>query len=178
MHEATVHSKERSSGSATPAPLRLLLLGACAVFLALVASSSTLAVSTPAGAATSAPRLANPTAVGRTLVVRYFVLLQRRDVAGLSSFLSPAFQLQRADGSGDGKTAYLHDLPSVENFRLTNVAATQAGSVLVVRYLATVTGEANGKPYTPGPAPRLSVFSWNGSRWQLIAHSNFNPLTG
>jgi hypothetical protein len=41
-----------------------------------------------------------------------------------------------------------------------------------------VTGNVNGKPYTPGPAPRLTVFAWNGQRWQLAAHSNFNPLTG
>jgi hypothetical protein len=36
----------------------------------------------------------------------------------------------------------------------------------------------NGKRFTPGPAPRLSVFVWNGRGWQLVAHANFNPLTG
>jgi hypothetical protein len=58
------------------------------------------------------------------------------------------------------------------------VFATESNGTLVVRYLAVATGLVNGKSYTPGPAPRLSVFSWNGTRWQLAAHSNFNPLKG
>ena len=56
--------------------------------------------------------------------------------------------------------------------------ATQAGPVLVTRYLATASGTVNGKPFTPGPAPRLSVFDWNGRAWQLVAHTNFDPLKG
>jgi hypothetical protein len=66
----------------------------------------------------------------------------------------------------------------INTFGISNLAATQAGSVLVVRYLATVEGLVNGKPYTPRPAPRLSVFAWNGEARQLAAHANVNPLTG
>jgi hypothetical protein len=100
------------------------------------------------------------------------------DRAGLDAFLSPGFQLERADGSGTGKADYLDHLPTVKTYQLTELTASQDGSVLVVRYLATVEGVVNGKPYTPGPAPRLSVFVWNGSAWLLAAHANFNPLTG
>lgn len=101
-----------------------------------------------------------------------------KDAAGLQRFLSPAFEVQRADGSAAGKSAYLAALPTVTAFTITSLAATQAGAVIVVRYLATATGIVNGKPYTPGPAPRLSVFAWTGVRWQLAAHANFNPLSG
>jgi hypothetical protein len=69
-------------------------------------------------------------------------------------------------------------LPTVTAFTITSLAATQTGGVIVLRYLATATGLVNGKPYTPGPAPRLSVFVWTGARWQLAAHANFNPLSG
>ncbi|MGH3028616.1 MAG: nuclear transport factor 2 family protein, partial [Gaiellaceae bacterium] len=110
--------------------------------------------------------------------VKFFKLIQDRDVVGLVTFLSPAFQVQRADGSGTGKAEYLDRLAMVRKFRLSNLRATRAGTTLVVRYLATVEGLVNGKPYTPGPAPRLSVFHWTGKRWQLAAHANFNPLTG
>ncbi|HEU0305026.1 MAG TPA: nuclear transport factor 2 family protein, partial [Gaiellaceae bacterium] len=121
---------------------------------------------------------ATPEETARPLVVRFFKLVRDRDVAGLATFLSPAFQLQRADGSGAGKAEYLDRLPTVRKFTLASLTASRAGSTLVARYQATVEGIVNGKPYTPGPAPRLSVFHWTGKRWQLIAHANFNPLTG
>jgi hypothetical protein len=135
-------------------------------------ASSGLATKRPA------PQLANPTGTAKRLVDRFFVLLAHKDRAGLDRFLSPAFQVQRADGSGGGKKAYLANLATIHKFHITQLRARQAGAALVVRYLARVEGVVNGKPYTPGPAPRLSVFVWNGERWQLAAHANFNPLTG
>jgi len=70
------------------------------------------------------------------------------------------------------------NLATINKFQITRLRATRADGTLVVRYLAQIEGSVNGKPYTPGPAPRLSVFVWNGKRWQLAAHANFNPLTG
>jgi hypothetical protein len=131
-----------------------------------------------AAPASGARQSATPEQTARPLVVKFFKLVRDRDVAGLVTFLSPAFQIQRADGSGARKAEYLDSLPTVRKFTLTNLTATRAGATLVVRYRATVEGLVNGKPYTPGPAPRLSVFHWTGKRWQLAAHANFNPLTG
>ena len=149
-------------------------LAAAALAMALTSAGA----APPTTAAKPAPRFANPTKTATTLVHRFFTLVQEKDVAQLKRFLSPAFQVQRADGSGAGKSEYLSKLATIHKFELTSLHATQTGGTLVVRYLATVEGILNGKPYTPGPAPRLSVFSWNGERWQLAAHANFNPLTG
>jgi hypothetical protein len=144
----------------------------CLIALALAPAALGAPVSRPA------PRLNHPVATAKQLVTRFFTLIKQKNVAGLRVFLSPAFQIQRADGSGSAKAAYLQNLPDVTSFKLSSFTATQAGSVLVTRYLATTTGTVNGKPFTPGPAPRLSAFTWNGRAWQLVAHANFNPLTG
>src|SRR5262245_23589778 len=149
----------------------MLILCALAAAAVIAPAASTATVS-------PAPTYANPTAAAKRLVLRFFVLLQKKDVAGLNGFLSPAFQVQRADGTASGKADYLQRLADVQKFYISGLHATQAGETLVVRYLARVVGTVNGKPYTPGPAPRLSVFTWNGMRWQLSAHANFNPLTG
>ena len=148
-----------------------LVLAVLALVLASGASGSQATVR-------PAPRLANPAGTAKQLVNRFFVLLERKDRAGLRRFLSPAFQVQRADGSGGGKKEYLANLPTINRFDITRLHATRAGATLVVRYLAEVEGIVNGKAYKPGPAPRLSVFAWTGKRWQLAAHANFNPLTG
>ena len=148
------------------------------VLLACVVASVPATGLAPAQAAgRPAPKLADPRAAAKPLVIRFFVLLAHRNRPGLERLLSPAFEVQRADGSSSGKAGYLANLPVVKRFYLSDLAATQSGPVLVVRYLARVEGLINGKPYTPGPAPRLSVFVWNGERWQLAAHANFNPLT-
>lgn len=154
-------------------PVRSLAFALAALALVLApGASGTHATGRPAR------QLANPTSTAKQLVNRFFVLLAHKDRPGLQRFLSPGFQVQRADGSGAKKKEYLANLATINHFRITGVRATQASATLVVRYLAQVEGVVNGKPYKPGPAPRLSVFAWNGKRWQLAAHANFNPLTG
>jgi hypothetical protein len=93
-----------------------------------------------------------------------FTLPRKKDVAGLGRFLSPAFQVQRADGTASEKTEYLTKLPDVRKFTLSQFRATQQGATLVVRYLAVVsTGRRTrpvpprGSPYSPGTA---SAGSW------------------
>jgi hypothetical protein len=169
--ESPVPARRRRSS----ARLRL-----CSLAFALATLVLVLAPHASSGLATGrpAPRLADPTGTAKELVDRFFVLVADKDLAGLDSFLSPAFQNERADGSGGAKKAFLANLSTVNRFRITRLRATQAGATLVVRYLARVEGVVNGKPYTPGPAPRLSVFVWNGEDWQVAAHANFNPLTG
>jgi hypothetical protein len=162
--------------------LRLKPAVAIACVLTLVLVAATVGVGTGSlpdrAISRPAPHFAHPTRVARRLVVRFFGLVERQDVAGLRRLLSPAFQVERADGSGSEKAAYLKNLPTIEKYRIRHVHATEAGRVLVARYRATVAGVVNGHPYTPGPAPRLSAFDWTGSRWQLNAHANFNPLKG
>jgi hypothetical protein len=162
--------------------LRLKPVIAIVGILTLVLVAATVGVGTGSApdraSSRPAPHFAHPTHAARRLVVRFFASLERKDVAGLRRFLSPAFQVERADASGSGKAAYLKNLPTIEKFRIRHLHGTQAGRVLVARYRATVKGVVNGHPYTPGPAPRLSAFDWTGNRWQLSAHANFNPLKG
>ncbi|HVX21897.1 MAG TPA: nuclear transport factor 2 family protein [Acidimicrobiales bacterium] len=149
-----------------------LAAAACGLAVLLAAAVPSVASASPP------PKAANPTATARPLVHRFFVLLAHQNRAGLTRFLAPGFQIERADGSGETKSTYLTDLPTITTFAISGLTATESNGALVARYTSTVTGTANGKPYTPGPAPRLSVFTWNGHRWQLAAHANFNPLTG
>jgi hypothetical protein len=153
--------------------LRSLAIALAVVGLAMAPGATATRVAVSPGVAGSPP-----TRTAKQLVNHFFVLLSHKDRAGLQLFLSPAFQVQRADGSGAEKKDYLASLATINKFHITQLRATRADGTLVVRYLAQVEGVINGKPYTPGPAPRLSVFVWNGKRWQLAAHANFNPLTG
>ena len=155
---------------------RSALLAAIAIAAALVVGPSLAAG--PSANVRPAPNLANPTATATVLSNRFFKLIVNKDVPRLTRFLSPAFQVQRADGSGSGKKEWLAKLADIHEFTLTDFHGTQAGGTLIARYVATVKGTVNGRPYTPGPAPRLAAYTWNGTRWQIASNANFNPLTG
>ncbi len=155
--------------------MRRTRIGLFACVIAMGVASLGFTFQTPSR---PAPHLADPSRAAAPLVNRFFVLIEHKDVKGLEALLSPAFQLERADGSGGTRAQYLANLPTINSFTIATLTASQTGSVLVVTYQATIQGTVNGKPATPGPAPRLSVFTWNGKTWQLVAHANFNPLTG
>jgi uncharacterized protein DUF4440 len=151
---------------------RRLLSGIFLTALVLAACNS--------GSAGASPAPVYPDAAGgaQPLVTKLFQLLKDKDTAGLDAFLSPAFTLQRADGSSADKADFVQRPADVTEFTISGLTATQTDGLLVARYLADVVGTANGRPYSPGPAPRLSVFVWDGTDWRLVAHANFNPLAG
>jgi hypothetical protein len=105
-------------------------------------------------------------------------MLQSQDTAKLARFLSPAFQVQRPDGSGSGKAAYLASPPKVEAYEISDLVATRAGDTMVARYVVTASETINGALQKKDPAPRLSVFKKNAKsgQWQLLAHANFNAI--
>jgi hypothetical protein len=146
--------------------------------LVLVATAASLA-GVPAVAAATAPSTtpratgAN-TAQGTTLVERFFDLLVEGDATGLEKLLSPAFQLQGADGGFLDKKDFLESPPEVEAYQLSNVRVTRAGTVIVVRYDVAATVTIDGVEQSRDPAPRLSVFTRGKKGWQMIAHANFN----
>jgi hypothetical protein len=122
----------------------------------------------------SAATLDNPDETGSELVNEYITLLQQKDEAGLRSFLSDAFIIQRADGSSAEKAAYLENLPDIGEFTITEVTAHQAEDALIVRWLLTVNEVINGQTYSTEPAPRLSTFVYLDGDWRLSSHANFN----
>jgi hypothetical protein len=113
-------------------------------------------------------------AKGRELVERFFDLLQDQDLAGLRRFLSPAFQLQRANGTFANKAEYLEEPAVVESYELRDLRVTRDGKVIVARYDVVADVTIDGQPQSTEPAPRLSVFTKGGRRWQILAHANFN----
>ena len=145
----------------------LALLLALTTTLALAACSS----SSPA----AAPKLADPSATGRELVVAWLTALQQKDLASLDAQIAPNFQLQRADGSSSNKAEYLANPASVDTYELGDtIVGLQSANTLTVRWAMKVAGQTNGVTVPNKEAPRLTGFEWNGERWQIITYANFN----
>lgn len=144
----------------------------------LLAAFALGACNASAPAASPAPTYADAATGAQPLAIKLFQLLKDKDTTGLEAFLSPAFTLQRADGSSADKADFVQRPAEVIEYTISGLTATQTDGLLVARYMADVVGTVNGRPYSPGPAPRLSVFIWDGTDWRLVAHANFNPLAG
>lgn len=151
-----------------------------ALFTAVTLSVAppTSAVSVAAGTSSSVQTSKRLDELGERLTNKYYTLLQSKDIRGLREFLSPAFQLQRANGTGADRSEYLADLPTISDFAVSDLVTTRVGDTLVVRFVATVAGSVDGSGFTPGPAPRISTYVRNDGRWRLVSHANFNTLQG
>ena len=142
--------------------------------LAIAALALVALVAAPASAA-SAPRLKNPDATGEKLATKFLTLLQSKDAKGLAAFLDPAFQIQRADGTGANRAEYLANPAAVTTFAIgPELTAVQAGDVLTVRWQLEANVQIDGTQYRTTQAPRLSVFRWDGRQWRMVSHANFN----
>jgi len=153
----------RAQQQATRAAIVITTALACAVLAAGPA------------AAKAAPTAKDADATGRVLVTKFMTILQSGDRAALAKFLDPAFQLQRADGTGANRAQYLANPAKVGQFVLGDtVTGVQHGDVLTVRWTLRADVNVSGTQYSANEAPRLSVFRWTGNAWRMISHANFN----
>lgn len=150
------------------------LLGAALALMMLVPA----ALPAMAQSAEPAPALEDLTGEGSALANRFLEILglpEDQKATELESFLADEFQIVRATGVRLDKAAYIAAPASVAEFAITEVVATQHEDLVVVSYLLATTETIDGVEQTT-TAPRLSVFHWNGTGWQLAAHANFGAL--
>ena len=154
---------------------RLLILLALALALPLALSGT--AAAAPAERATAEQQAAN-LKLGTRLVTRFWDLLVAGDPDELRAFLSPAFQVQRANGSGQNRNQYLADFADsttvISDYALSKIKVTRAGGIVVVRYYSQTTQTISGTPYSTAAAPRIVTFVQTPSGWRMTSNANFN----
>lgn len=153
---------------------RLLLL---ALALSLPLALSGTAAAAPAERATAEQQAAN-LKLGTRLVTRFWDLLVAGDPDELRAFLSPAFQVQRANGSGQNRNQYLASIANsttvISDYALSKIKVTRAGGIVVVRYYSQTTQTISGTPYSTAAAPRIVTFVQTPSGWRMTSNANFN----
>jgi hypothetical protein len=146
---------------------------------AMLGAAIALLLLIPAALPAAAQDASAPAADGQALVSQYMDILGVADAAQksaqLDALLGDEFQVVRANGDQQDKASYLQNPPTVHEYTVSGVVTTQHENVAVVSYTLATTETIDGAQQA-STAPRLSVFHWNGSAWELIAHSNFAPL--
>lgn len=111
--------------------------------------------------------------LGEQLVNRYLSRLQHRDIQGLKEIISPAFQLQRADGSRLTKSEYFADLPQLNGYTIRDLRQTRKKDVLVASFQLASDLVVDGVKYQEGYAPRLATFVHGKKAWQMVSYAVF-----
>ena len=150
-----------------------------ALFAAVVAAGALVLVGVlPAGAGAGTGSLGQPRSIGdEALLTQFFDLLEAKDVDGLARYLSPAFVLQRTDGTTVTKAEYLASPSTVNALTLHEVDGTRVRNVRVIHALVTSDTVIEGQPVLSTNSPRLATYEWNGKRWQMTSYANFAPIT-
>ena len=123
--------------------------------------------------------LEDPEATGRELAQRFLdVLSSPNPTAQLEELLSPAFQLQRSNGTFANRDEYLEQPASVSRFEILddNFRAYQDGPVLTVRFNVAITETIDGTEVRVSEANRLGTFLRSDAGWKLVSWANFNPV--
>jgi len=139
--------------------------------LRFIIAAAALALVLAAGAASAG--VDSYDATDYELVDEFLRLLKAKDIAGLDRFLSPQFYVQRADGTFVLKEDYLKNPVVVDDYVISDVFGTGAENFRVVRYNLSSVEWIDGVELTRDPVVRISIFHWNGERWQLFTHINF-----
>ena len=89
-------------------------------------------------------------------------------------------ELQEQYGSLGGyeAEATMARLATVGEFELGDIViGKQNGNTLSVLWSVKVNEIIDGQTLSTNEAPRITAYVWNGKRWQVLAHGNFNVAT-
>jgi hypothetical protein len=149
-----------------------------ALSVAVVAAGALALAGAAPGGAAGTGSVGQPRSIGdEQLFTQFLDLLQAKDTAGLSKYLSPAFLLARSDGTTVTKAEYLAAPSTVNEVTVHDVKGTRVRDVRVIHAVITADAVIAGQPVQSTNSPRLATYEWNGKRWQMTAYANFAPIT-
>ena len=116
-------------------------------------------------------------AEGMRAVTAWVAAVTSGDRDAVAAVLAPEFQIVRDNGVAYDRDQYLaSDLPKIAAPPpVSELVATGAGDVMVVRYVLTINATVGGAPMQ-ARAPRLTTFRRDGEKWLVSAHANFAAI--
>ena len=154
---------------------RLIVLIALASTLALPALASADTTKQATAAMKINGKQVSAAAWARHLVVEFLTILQQDDPApALTTYLDPAFQIQRANGTREDKASYIANPAHFGDFEVSGYRVTRNGTVIVASFNIAAKETIGGLVYKKTPAPRIGTWLFSNGAWRLISYGNFN----
>lgn len=156
-----------------PRSLTVLIVLATALALPALASADTTKQATAAMSING--KQISAAAWARHLVVEFLTILQQDEpVPALTTYLDPAFQIQRANGTREDKASYLANPAHFGDFEVSGYRVTRNATVIVATFNVAAKETVDGVVYKKTPAPRIGTWLFSKGAWRLISYGNFN----
>ena len=149
--------------------VRSVALFAAVGALALGGSAALGASTTPAPT-----KLANPTKTCEQLNARFQAGLAPGQNAKLARFLSPAFIIERSDGSGSSWPGYIQDHAIFTDWSTQVVRAQFSTPVITCLASSATTQQATNAPAVRVAFKSLTTYVWQRGRWHITSFARFN----
>ncbi|MBL4908045.1 MAG: nuclear transport factor 2 family protein [Sneathiella sp.] len=115
------------------------------------------------------------TKFAETLLISFFNTAAQTDSAAMAALLAPEFQMLFSNGLGFNYEEMLelidNDVSLSTDFEFSEINATAADNIIVIRYSAKV-NDTHSRRKTTQWAPRLTIFRNINEKWKIVAHVN------
>lgn len=138
----------------------------------------TVLAATPALGATAAPKtLSNPTKTCEQLTARFQKDLGAGMNAQLAQFVSPAFVIERNDGTIGSWPTYLNDHPIFTGWNIAVDFAQFSSPAITCVAMTSTTQIVDGAPVVSVPTKNMSTYVWQRGAWRITSYGRFNALS-
>lgn len=133
---------------------------------------------TPALGATAAPKtLNNPTKTCEQLTARFQKYLGAGMDAQLAQFVSPAFVIERNDGTTGSWPTYLTTHPTFTGWNISVDVAQFSSPVITCVAMTSTTQLVDGVSVVSVPTRNMSTYVWQRGAWRITSDARFNALS-
>ena len=133
---------------------------------------------TPALGATAAPKtLSNPTKTCEQLTARFQKYLGAGMSAQLAQFVSPAFTIERNDGTSGSWPSYLAEHPTFTGWNIAVVSAQFSSPAIACVAITSTTQLVDGSSVVSVPTNNMSTYVWQRGAWRITSYARFNSVS-
>ena len=138
----------------------------------------TVLAATPAIGATAAPKkLSNPTKTCAQLTARFQKYLSAGMDAQLAQFVSPAFVIERNDGTTGSWPSYLAEHPTFTGWNIAVVSAQFSSPAITCVAITSTTQLVDGVSVVSVPTNNMSTYVWQRGAWRITSYARFNSVS-
>ena len=120
---------------------------------------------------------ATPAKTCAQLTARFQKYLSAGMDAQLAQFVSPAFVIERNDGTTGSWPSYLTEHPTFTGWNIAVVSAQFSSPAITCVAITSTTQLVDGVSVVSVPTNNMSTYVWQRGAWRITSYARFNSVS-